>query len=570
MRKILLTLTTALLIGSQSIKAQTARVMAIHNSPDAALSSVDVWLVTPLGSTKLIDNFNFRNASGYIDAPAGINIRVAFAPANSNTINDTLLGYGFNLTANQNYVLMATGTIGTGYTPAKPFDLKVITPVFERITGGTQTQLTLVHASTDAPNVALQVRKMNVEVTSISSFEYGNVVATPIFTDDYFLDILAGDNLVTTLSVPLKSLNLTDSALVVFASGFLNPANNNNGPAFGIFAALSNGTVVQLPVKNTFRLQVVHNCADPAAANVDIWLKNVATNTNTKLLSNFGFRQATPFIDAPALVDLEIGVAPAGSTSPNDIIFSVETGTIPGGLTAIAYASGVLDTSGFAENPNDIDILFDILGLGSTEKALTNGKVTVNVIHGVTDAPAVNVRVKDGPVLFEEYEYGDASDGESVDVDPANYILEIVPSGSANALVSYRADLTSFRDSALAIFASGFLNPSANKNGPAFGLMAVTPGGRVLMLKPITTSVRNIVAANNSLSVYPNPATNFINIKSDKDLETLSIYDMQGRVVYNDKYTENLNLSNLNISKGIYQLVAECQNHTFTTKLMVE
>jgi hypothetical protein len=34
---------------------------------------------------------------------------------------------------------------------------------------------------------------------------------------------------------------------VIFASGFFTPADNQGGPAFGIFAALPGGEVIQLP-----------------------------------------------------------------------------------------------------------------------------------------------------------------------------------------------------------------------------------------------------------------------------------------------------------------------------------
>ena len=44
----------------------------------------------------------------------------------------------------------------------------------------------------------------------------------------------------------------------------------------------------------TARLQVIHNAADPGAVSVDIYLNG------TLLLDNFGFRDATPYIDAPA------------------------------------------------------------------------------------------------------------------------------------------------------------------------------------------------------------------------------------------------------------------------------
>ena len=59
----------------------------------------------------------------------------------------------------------------------------------------------------------------------------------------------------------------------------------------------------------TARLQVIHNAADPGAVSVDIYLNG------TLLLDNFGFRDATPYIDAPAGTPINIGVAGPNSTS---------------------------------------------------------------------------------------------------------------------------------------------------------------------------------------------------------------------------------------------------------------
>ena len=98
-------------------------------------------------------------------------------------------------------------------------------------------------------------------------------------------------------------------------------------------AALPDGNVVALPAAPApqARLQVIHNAADPAASQVDIYLNG------SILLDDFAFRAATPFVDVPAEVQLSIGVAPASSTGPQDIIATF-TPTLDAGKTYVAVA----------------------------------------------------------------------------------------------------------------------------------------------------------------------------------------------------------------------------------------
>ncbi|HLP32969.1 MAG TPA: DUF4397 domain-containing protein, partial [Bacteroidia bacterium] len=206
--------------------AQTARVMAVHNSPDAAVDTVDVWLVDGNSNVKIKDNLAFRQSTGFIDAPAGRNIRLAFAGKNSTMINDTLLGFGYNLTPNETYILFAQGHVATGFNPQQPFGLNVLAPARERyITAGDTTSIAIYHGSTDAPAVDIYAR--GVQTPLVGNAAYGAITSyLNVKTTDLIVDVKAAGSSARLISyqAPLSTLGLQDSALVVFASGFLNPA----------------------------------------------------------------------------------------------------------------------------------------------------------------------------------------------------------------------------------------------------------------------------------------------------------------------------------------------------------
>lgn len=89
----------------------------------------------------------------------------------------------------------------------------------------------------------------------------------------------------------------------------------------------------------TARLQVIHNCADAAAAVVDVYVNGGAE----PFLNDFAFRTATPFVDVPAGVDLEIGIAPGNSTGPGDIIAALNsTFNLAEGQTYVLVANGIV------------------------------------------------------------------------------------------------------------------------------------------------------------------------------------------------------------------------------------
>ncbi|NLN74607.1 MAG: T9SS type A sorting domain-containing protein [Bacteroidales bacterium] len=71
-------------------------------------------------------------------------------------------------------------------------------------------------------------------------------------------------------------------------------------------------------------------------------------------------------------------------------------------------------------------------------------------------------------------------------------------------------------------------------------------------------------------NVYPNPASDVVQISSPVNFQTLRVFDMTGREIYTEIVNANntsLNVSNLN--KGIYLITLEGENSKVTKKLSV-
>jgi hypothetical protein len=477
----------------------TARLQVIHNAADPAADSVDIYL----GSTKLLDNFKFRTATPFIDAPAGQQIVVGVAPGTSSSVNDTLVGFRFTLTPGEKYVAIANGVLNPGTFAANPngrstgFTIFVQTPSKESTTGG-NVEFVGVHGATDAPAVDIVARGV---ATLVNNAVYGDItgyIAVP--PAKYTLDVKdsSGTTRVATFSADLSGL--ANGTAVVFASGFLNPSANKNGKAFGLFAALANGTVVAFPAVTTARLQVIHNAADPGAATVDVYLDG------TKLIDNFGFRKASPYIDAPAGAPISVGVAGGNSSTAADTIKNFRL-TLTPGETYVAIANGLLNPANFAVNPNGRNRAFTLFvqALGR-EKAVDTTKVEFFAVHGATDAPIVDIVARGVGTLVNNAGYGDVT--AYIAVPAASYTLDVKDSSGAVTVASFGADLTGLRKGTAVVFASGFLTPSANQNGPAFGLYAALANGTVVAFGAVTSVVQQsetIPLTYDLTQNYPNP-----------------------------------------------------------------
>ncbi|GAL89075.1 hypothetical protein JCM19538_2064 [Jejuia pallidilutea] len=228
------------------------------------------------------------------------------------------------------------------------------------------------------------------------------------------------------------------------------------------------------------RVQVIHNSADAAASEVDVYLDGVLT------LDNFAFRTASAFIDVPAETPISVAVAPSTSTSVADAIATFPY-TLTDGETYVLVADGIVSPIGYSPDASTaagFDIKVYPLG---RETAGTSGNTDLLVHHGSTDAPTVDVNEVSGPsVLVNDISYGEFDPNGYLELPTADYTINISTADGVTVVASYDAPLATLglNNAAAVVVASGFLDPTVNSNGPAFGLWVALPSGGALVALP--------------------------------------------------------------------------------------
>ncbi len=269
----------------------------------------------------------------------------------------------------------------------------------------------------------------------------------------------------------------------------------------------------------TARVQVIHNAADPAAEVVDIY---VDLGTDTIKIDDFAFRTATPFLDLPAETEIIIVVAAGNSESIEDGLASFPV-VLEDEESYYVVANGVLSPDEFAPNPDEVSTAFTLLvEAGARESAESGTGVDLKVLHGATDAPNVGVNAN-GDVIIPGFSYTDFAG--YLNVPASEYQLDITLGGEPETVVaSFDADINGLDGGAAIVIASGFLAPSDNQDGTAFGLIAVLADGTVIEL-PVTVPSARVQVIHNAAD----PAAEVVDIYVDLGTDTIKIEDFAFR-----------------------------------------
>lgn len=502
--------------------AQFARVEVIHNCADAAASTVDVYV----NGSIFREDFAFRTTTGWINVPADIPLTIGIAPGSSSSAADVFANFPVTFSSANKYVVVASGIESpSGYNPSPAFNLEVYDMGRESALVATNTDVLVFHGSTDAPTVDV-VETGAGAGTVIDDLSYAEFSGyLPLPTANYVIEVrdATGTTSVKSYDVPLQSLGLTGAAITVVASGFLNPSTNSDGEAFGLYASTGvEGALLPLP-ESSARVEIIHNCADALAAEVDVYLNGGLA------IDNFAFRTTTGFIDLPAGVELNIGIAPGNSTSAADVIAPFNV-TLASGGTYVVVANGIVSPTGYSPSP-----AFDLHVFAAAREAASSMMNTdVLVFHGSTDAPTVDV-VEIGAgagTVINDLAYADFQG--YLELPTSDYILDIRDETGTESVFSYSAPLATLglSGAAVTVVASGFLDPNQNSDGEGFGLWASLGTEGALIPLPLYTVGVQDRDVNMSLNAYPNPANEQISIEfssATNEPITVSLIDVAGR-----------------------------------------
>jgi hypothetical protein len=574
--------------------AQQAALQVIHNSPDVNADTVDIYVNGNLYK----DDFAFRTATAYDSVPAGVALNIGVAPASSNRTGgngsmDIIETFGpFTLSPLTNYLIIAQGVLDPSqYDPANTngmieFDLAVVAPALSAGSDPNLVSVLVSHGSVDAPAVDIFANGGETALLNDVPFPVNTGGYINLPPAEYVLSVAASaDSTNPVANFYLNASGLAGGAAVIFASGFLTPADEPMGAkGFGLFAALADGTVLPLTASGTSKIQVIHNAADPAVSSVDVYIDII---TDTVKVEDVAFRKATGFVEVPAGYPLKVTFAPDNSTSITEGIATISTPELADMENYHVIANGVTDAMSmdWTANPDGEDIAFQLFYQAGAREAGSMGMVDLSVFHGSTDAPTVDVLVNAGtPPFVDGAPYGAFAPYQSV--APGNYDLNItLDNDNANLLYTFGADVSGLADRAGIVLASGFLtnvtDPSANRMGDAFGLLVILDDGTdvLLPLKPNNTNINgDLTFAGTLEGLAPNPATTQVTVDfSVKNSVAMSyrIVDARGRTVQSERlgmfapgaYSRTIMVDNLR--SGSYALVLSGRGFRAVRKLVI-
>jgi hypothetical protein len=417
----------------------TAMVRVAHVSPDAP--NVDV----AVDGATVLEDVAFGAVSGYLEVPAGER-QVAISAAGG---GPTVFDDAVSVEADTAYTVAAAGEVGDGAD--EPFAPLVLTDD-NADPGGDTARLRVVHASPDAPAVDVTVASSGDALFDGVAFGESGYVEVP--AGDYTVQIRGDTEGNDGDVVASYELSLAGGQVyTAFAAGYLTPDDDPADTPFDLLVAQDTGdggmVDVDTPGGGTGRVRVAH--VSPNAPNVDVYVDGSA------VLEDVAFTTVSDYLEVPAgtrAVEITAAGDPDASVFAGDVTVEADT------AYTVAAAGEVGDG---ADEPFAPLVLTD-------DNADPGGDTArLRVVHASPDAPAVDVTVNAGPVLFDGVAFGESGYTE---VEANDYTVQIRGNTEGNdGEVVADFDVSLNGGAVYTAFAAGYLTPDDEPADVSFDLV---------------------------------------------------------------------------------------------------
>ncbi len=374
-----------------------SRVRVAHLSPDAP--NVDVWV----NGAYAFQNVAFEDITDYATLPAG-DYLVQVEPAGAG-------GGG-------PFVISATLTLDpdTEYTVAALDELANITPgVFvddNSLPAVGNAHIRFIHGSPDAPAVDITLTDGTVLIANTAFGEASSYLPVPAGV--YDLEVRVAGTSTVVLSLPGIAV-AERTVYTAYATGFA------GGGLPALNAVISEDAGVS-------RVRVAH--LSPDAPNVDVKVNGAVA------VPDLAFEEITGYLELPSNAYL-VEVVPAGMPGP--VVISAVLDLDPNTDYTVAAVNDLAN--------------IEPLVLIDDNKTPAPGNAHIRFLHASPDAPAVDITLPDGTIIFGNVAFKEV--GNYLPVPYGFYDVEVRLAGTTTVVLAL--DDLPFKDQHVyTVYATGF------------------------------------------------------------------------------------------------------------------
>lgn len=379
------------------VPGEKALVRVGHLSPDAP--PVDVLV----NGAVVLQDVPFTAFSNYLELDAG-SYEIQVTPANDNAT--VVIDEDVTVSAGVAYTVIATGLLDDSTLGARVL-------VDDLTRDAANATIRFVHASPGTPNVDITLPTGAVLFDDVA---FGAADEDLLKVPGGSYDLQARVAGTSTIALWFEDVPVSNNTVyTVYAVGLL--ADGSLRAVVTVDDAMSGSTKLDLTPATT-RLRVAH--LSPDAPNVDVWLDGALVgalvNVPYPAVSNYltvsaGSHRVQVFVTGTstgAVIDVPVTLSP-------DFDY-----------TAAATGSAAELGTGSTTELNATVVAFDRIRPAA-------GQTRVRFVHASFNAPAVDVRVVEGPTLFSGSAFRDIED--FVSVDAGSYDLEVLLSPAGDVVL---------------------------------------------------------------------------------------------------------------------------------------